>query len=297
MKNIVVGADIGGSHIKAALIDLDSRKILPGTENRGYVNSSGSAEEIIDAWSSIILESLKGFPGCKKVGMAMPGPFDYENGISYIKDLDKYEALYRLNVKLLLADKIGVCTKDILLENDAACFLRGEVFAGAATESKATLGLTLGTGFGSALSIDGTVRDAELWQRPFSDSIAEYNFATRWFVKRYREVSGESVDNVRELSLKVGSSSEAKQVFLEFSRNLAVFLRDNLHDIPLDLFIIGGNITGASEHFLDELRFRLTEIGVNLPIRISELMEDAALIGAASLWNQHLLVETTPLVP
>jgi glucokinase len=43
-----------------------------------------------------------------RIGISMPGPFDYENGICLIKGQNKYEALYGLYIKGLLADKLGI---------------------------------------------------------------------------------------------------------------------------------------------------------------------------------------------
>ncbi len=60
----------------------------------------------------------------------MPGPFDYEKGISFIKDQNKYESLYGLNVKEMMAERLGVSTDHIRLMNDAGCFLQGEVMGG-----------------------------------------------------------------------------------------------------------------------------------------------------------------------
>ena len=52
----------------------------------------------------------------------MPGPFDYEEGISYIAGNDKYEAFYGLNVKNMLADELKIKPSNILMKNDASCF-------------------------------------------------------------------------------------------------------------------------------------------------------------------------------
>lgn len=120
----------------------------------------------------------------------MPGPFDYENGISLITKLDKYEALYKLNVKELLSEKLSIPKPSILMMNDAACFLRGEVYYGAAKGHTDVIGITLGTGTGSAFHHNGITVDANLGPSPFMNSIADEYFSTRWFVKRYIEENG-----------------------------------------------------------------------------------------------------------
>ena len=60
----------------------------------------------------------------------MPGPFDYEAGICLIRDQNKYPMLYGLNVKEHAGAGLAINADDIYINNDAACFLQGEVFCG-----------------------------------------------------------------------------------------------------------------------------------------------------------------------
>src|SRR6187551_2712087 len=130
-NDIVVGIDIGGSHITAALVDLKAHAIVPGSLTRSSVDARGNAEQVIKEWTTAIVGRRTNKNGTsKKIGIAMPGPFDYEKGISLISGLDKYESLYNLNVKELLAAELGIASADIFMMNDASCFLKGEVFGG-----------------------------------------------------------------------------------------------------------------------------------------------------------------------
>jgi glucokinase len=196
---IVAGIDIGGSHITVALVDLNTRSVLPNTRIRKTIDSHASANNIIAEWSSIIKRTFKDNDCRKKIAVAMPGPFDYEAGISYIRNQNKYDSLYGLNIKSLLAESLQIDESDILLKNDAACFLQGEVFGGAAKGFKKAIGLTFGTGLGSARFINEISEDAELWQSSFLNGIAEDYLSTRWIVKRYYEMTGIQVQNVKEL--------------------------------------------------------------------------------------------------
>jgi len=99
MRNIILGADIGGSHITTALIDLNTGQLLKETLRREPVNSQGNIDEVLNSWVNSITNSFINYSGPKRIGMAMPGPFDYQKGISYIKGLQKYDSLYGLNVK------------------------------------------------------------------------------------------------------------------------------------------------------------------------------------------------------
>lgn len=287
--SFVLGIDIGGSHLTAALVNEATRKFVPDSYLRIRVNSNGSAEEILNTWASAIQDVYKKHPvKTKRIGIAMPGPFDYDNGISLITGLDKYEALYKLNIKQLLSDKLGIPTASILMMNDAACFLRGEVYYGAAKGYTDVIGITLGTGTGSAMHHNGITEDANLGPSPFMDSIADEYFSTRWFVKRYAALSGNAVKDVKALTERYANDENVKTVFSEFVKNLVVFLEGFVKTEKPQIIVMGGNIAQSSSLFLDDLVAQLASKRINVPIVNAQLGEEAAILGAASLFeNDH----------
>lgn len=288
MKNATIaGVDIGGSHITAALIDMNTKQIIGITKKRMEINSKGKAGDIFDSWSSLIKDSFKaGHCEPTEIGMAMPGPFDYINGISYIRDQDKYDALYGLNIKEQLAERLGINMNHITLANDAACFLEGEVFAGAAKGYQRVLGLTLGTGLGSAWSLGGKTWDANLWCSPFGEGLAEDYLSTRWFIKRYAELTGNEVNDVKSIVIRVDEDAEILALFNEFGSNLANFLIPHIVREQLQLVVLGGNISLAFAFFSAALKETFKEHQIKVEIRVAELGENASLLGAAS---SHML--------
>jgi len=283
----VLGIDIGGSHITTAMVDMSSRSIMEDSYTRQFINSLGSVDEILTSWCTVITATCsKAGVSLGKIGIAMPGPFNYEEGISYIINTKKYDALYGLNVKNLLAEKLNIAPANILMKNDAACFIQGEVFAGVAKGCKSAIGITLGTGLGTSVFKDGTAVDAELWCTPFLDGIAEDYISTRWFLKRYYELSGLNILNVKELAKLYTSSTTAKQVFNEFALNLTNFLQVFIDNNSPEMVVIGGNIANASTKFLPKLKKQINKPGSAVSIQIAALKENAAIIGAASCWHQ-----------
>ena len=281
---IVMGIDIGGSHITAALIDLDQKKIIEGTWARDRVNGQASTEEVIDSWTETIVKVAGAYSGkFDSFHFAMPGPFAYKKGVSLIKNQDKYRSLYGKNIKDMLAAKLNVDISSINFMNDAACFLQGEVFSGSMNGYDHAIGLTLGTGLGTAHYINGQAKDADFWKMPFMKGIAEDYLSTRWFIKRYFELSGVVIKDVRELVELHSAAPEFKEIFAEFSHNLAGFLYKFIRKkMPL-ASVIGGNIANAEQYFLDDTRRNLAELmGYSFPVRKSLLNEKATLLGAAS---------------
>lgn len=286
-ESYVAGVDIGGTHITAALVSLEEKKIANDSYVRRYVDAHGTVDEIITAWSEAIQTAIRygKFP-VQKIGIAMPGPFDYFNGVSYITGQNKFESLYCVNVKQLLAERLNTAAENILLTNDAGCFLLGEAFNGAAKEYDSAIGLTLGTGLGTARFLNGTVEDANLWCSPFKETIAEDYLSTRWFVKRCYELSGIELAGVKEILQHSMTAGCVQQLFDEFAENLALFLQPYIQEEKPGVVVLGGNIAQAHNWFLPQLEKFLTNNGVSaVRIARASLGETAPVYGAASAWS------------
>lgn len=282
--NIVAGIDIGGSHITAGLIDLQAHSVIRNSFVRRHVNSAGNAHQIIKEWTDAIA-SCKACHSdtSKRIGIAMPGPFDYEKGISFIKGLDKYESLYNLNVKELLAKELKIAENDIFMMNDASCFLKGEVFAGSARDANNVIGITLGTGLGSATFKNGIVYDGDLFYTPYKDGVTEDYLSTRWFIKRYKELTGTTAKNVKEIKERIPGDGIAGSLFIEFGKNLGEVLAVYIKKHNAQTVVIGGNIINAWELFIPETKKVVNNYALNVSLVKAALGEEAALLGAGSL--------------
>ncbi|TKC07982.1 ROK family protein [Pedobacter polaris] len=290
-KPAVLGVDIGGSHITAALVDLETGTLIQDSIKRSAVDSRGNAEEIFTAWCDVINNAFgNDLSKERRIGIAMPGPFDYENGVSLIKDQDKFNALYQLNIKQELAERLNMETAHIKFVNDAAAFMHGEIFCGAAKGYNNALGLTLGTGLGSAISINGVAKDAELWNSEFLGGIAEDYLSTRWFVKKYKDLTEKDIAGVKELAAIVNEDPYARQIFNEFGRALGHFLADFIKNTGSEVVVLGGNISQAFDLFAPNLISNLKAFHLDTDIRLTKLNEHAALIGAASRWNSKVKI-------
>jgi glucokinase len=284
--SIVIGADIGGSHITAAPVDLSSKQLITASLVRLHVNSLATAEEVIDTWAQCIKQAMQQTQ-CKKVCLAMPGPFDYAAGICFISDQNKYPLLYGLNVKELLSPVLEVAVADIHINNDAACFLQGEVFNGSLTGYQHAVSVTLGTGLGTAVYENGAAKSADLWNMPFQDSMAEDYLSTRWFVKQYAAITGQQINGVRELAGLAMANSLVKGLFNEFGKNLALFLHRFTESTGAKAVVIGGNIAQSYSLFKDALLTELGNRNTNVFITASTLGELAAVIGAGSFCSRQ----------
>lgn len=283
-NDFVLAADIGGTHITAALVDMVNRKVVLPSLTRRHVDADASAEAIISDWKDCLL-TAKSSVDVSKICLAMPGPFDYENGLSLMKDQGKFDSLYNKNLKLLLSEALETATERFFMENDAACFLQGEVFAGCAQEGyQKVIGVTLGTGLGTAVYEAGRSHSADLWCMPFGESIAEDYLSTRWFVQRYKELSGKATVGVKEIARKAETDAVTKAVFAEFGKNLAAFLQLFIEQEAAEAVVVAGNIANAYQLFQEPLEEILLQRFPSIQLKQSLLGEQSALLGAAGSW-------------
>lgn len=284
MKRFVLAADIGGTHITTAIVDLHEKKIFHETWYRATVNSGGSAEEILQSWVEAMKESQNRFTSpVEMIKMALPGPMDYKNGICLIQDQDKFQSMFAVQLKKELSQRLYFPQDQIEMFNDAACFLKGELFGGTLEHHRRVIGLTLGTGLGSAAICKGKARDAELWKMPFNGGIAEDYLSTRWFIGRFEELSNVRIRGVKDLTDYHMLSPYFSLIFSEFSFNLAKFICKFIKKAVPSAAVIGGNIALSSPYFLSQTHDYLKEmLGYGFPVYIASQGEKATLLGAGA---------------
>ncbi len=297
-KNIAVGTDIGGSHISCAAIDLIAGKVIKDTFAERPVNNQASASEIIKVWSSALAESLSKVSRekVKGIGFAMPGPFDYVKGISYIKGVAKYENLYGVNVADAVSSSLEV-PDDFLIRfmNDASSFAVGEAWVGSASKVSRSLSITLGTGFGSAFIenkipiVDGPLvpKLGCIYHLPYESGIADDYFSTRGLLGRYKNISGKELPGVKELAELSSDESVIMDLFADFGKRLGQFLAPWLKKFEAEILVIGGNISHAYNLFGSIFEKELKKENCMSHVALSDLKEDAALIGSAYLLDEE----------
>jgi len=297
-RNLAIGADIGGSHITCAAVDIISCTILRETITERQVNNKAQASEILAVWADAINKVIDQIPRerIKGIGFGMPGPFDYVKGISYIKGVAKYENLYGCDVKNAISKSINISDSlPVRFMNDVSVFAVGEALVGKAAKAIRSMSITLGTGFGSAFVknripvVDGS-EVPELgcvYHLPYKDSIADDYFSTRWFLGSYRKLTGKDMSGVKEIAEAAADDKAAMDLFTEFGNNLGSFLAPWLHRFKAEIVVVGGNISHAYALFGDIFERRLKNEGSKCKVALSELKEDAALIGAAWLLDDE----------
>jgi len=285
-----LGIDIGGSHITAAIVNINKKMIVASTKNTIYLDASQNAQDILNIWIKCIencLQNSKAFP-ILGVGISLPGPTNYEKGITELIGNDKYEKLFGVDLRNYLFGKLRKWIDDpskITFVNDANGFLLGETWSNNMDDEN-IMGITLGTGIGSGFMQQGKIiskgnnipKRGEVYNLPFKGKTGEEWISTRWFLKTYKNKIGSAVNNVKEIADQAESSVEIRQIFEDFGENLGNFLAPILKEFDANTLVLGGNITRSYTLFQSSFEKCFHE---NMPkIHFASDTEDSAILGA-----------------
>jgi len=281
----VVGAlDIGGTHVTAGRVAIDSATVDAGTRVRvAFPPAGGRAllARIVEAAAAVATPEVRHF------GVAAPGPFDYAAGICRIAH--KLPGLYGVNLRRELGTALDLTGDNaISFVNDAEAFLLGEWWAGAARDHERAVGITLGTGLGSAFLEHGRIvrsgprvpAGGELYKLAFRGAPVEEVISRGALLARYGASSEEETD-IEEIAAR-GRAGErrARLAFAELAADLAEFLVPQLDAFAPTCLVVGGSIARAWELLEPALAQRLTVFRPVVVMRAASI-DDAPLLGAA----------------
>ena len=150
-----IGIDFGGTSIKSAVVQ-EGRLLAHGEPIDTALHTT--AKSLIDEILRVIA-TLRGLhPEVAAVGVGLPGFVDSVNGI--VHELTNVAGWDEVPLRSILAERTGLPT---IIENDAKAMAYGEFSYGAAQNGRHVICITLGTGVGGGLILDGRLyRGAQL---------------------------------------------------------------------------------------------------------------------------------------
>ena len=282
----VIALDVGGTSIKSALVAPGGRVI--GDPTITPIDSSGEAENILGTFAQIISTHLGQAQTSNVIGVVLgfPGPFDYGAGICLIEGVEKYGAIYGVDMRAALRARLDLGHRPILFRNDAEAAVVGEARYGAGRDYRRLIGVTLGTGCGSAFLIDGVPVTSgpgvppNGWLYPvlFRGIRADDVFSRRGLAARLRAASITELKIMEAMGAARAGDVTARQVFEAFGADLGMFLNSFVVAFAAEAVLVLGRIASAMDLFGPPLRQALSVSA--LP---GERGLAAALLGAADL--------------
>jgi glucokinase len=157
-QRYIIGVDLGGTTIATGAMPADgSREIAmrtrPTLADRG--GADGVVDRIVAAAEEVIAATIDE-TGCTRgdflgVGIGAPGPLDRERGVVVVAPNLGW---HNFPLRDRIVDRLGL---PATLDNDANCATLGEWWCGAARGGRNVVGLTIGTGIGGGLILDGAL--------------------------------------------------------------------------------------------------------------------------------------------
>ncbi|MET8784281.1 ROK family protein [Streptomyces sp. NPDC004589] len=235
--------EIGGTHVTAALVEPRDGRVLHRT--RMPLDAHGSADDILGAVRACA--GTLAVPAGARWGVAVPGPFDYARGIALFAGVGKFDALYGVDVGAALRGGLWRHPADVVFLNDAHAFLAGEWSAGAARGHRRAVGITLGTGVGSAFLADGRICEdgpgvppggrmdlTEVGDEPLEDVVSR-----RAILLRY----GDPVLDVHNIAERArAGEGRARRVLGTAFSTLGAVLGPRLVDFGATALVVGGSM-------------------------------------------------------
>lgn len=266
--------EIGGSHVTAAVV-------APGTwdvteVDRAKLESQKAAEVVVEQ----LAETARKLPLANGLAVALPGPFDFATGVAWYRGQGKFDQLYGFNLGAALSSELGI--DRLLFMNDAEAFAVGEWTAGEVRGVERCVGVTIGTGIGTAFLADGrVVREGatvppggELYKTTYGGKPLEDSISARAILRRYAETIKTEAPGVKEIADQARTGDTAAREVLEACfTDLAAALKPWLASFGATHTVLGGSISGA---------FDLVTSALDFPASATHDTEQSALIGAAA---------------
>lgn len=310
-----IGIDLGGTNIKLGIVDEENRIIargsIPTRAERPY-------QEVIKSMADLVLETLAAkeisLEQCETLGIGSPGTVYSKGGIVVYSNNFNWK-------DVPLRDEMQRYLKlPVYINNDANCAALGEAVAGAGKGRKNVVLLTLGTGVGSGIILDGKIfegghpggaefghnvirMDGELCTCGRKGCLEAYASATALIRDTKRaaknnpdslihSICPEGLDSVNGTTAFLAAEKgdpAAKEVVENYINYLAEGIANIVNLFRPDLVLLSGGVCNQGDVLTVPINQKLKEVCFGgegafiAPVVKATLSNDAGIIGAANL--------------
>ena len=312
VRKYYVGIDLGGTFIKGGIVD-DLGNII--YEDKAPTESDKGAEQVAENIAALVKKLLAkvglGTDDVEGIGMGVPGMIDSKNGnVIYSNNL----AWKDFAIGPKVAALTGLCVK---IANDANVAALGEVKFGVAKGYENAILLTLGTGVGGGIVVDGKLVEgnksagAELGHAVIVAGGEQCTCGRKGCLEAYASATAIIRDTKRAMEANPNSKmweigaldkvtgktafdykdvdEYAKAVVDGYIANLACGITNFANIFRPEVVILGGGVCAQGDELVKPLQVQLNkelfagELGPQVPIVIAQLGNSAGLLGGAAL--------------
>ena len=313
MNKVVVGVDIGGTNLRAASIDrtgkILSRKSRSSDAKKGI-------EYVMKNLISLLTEIIA-YERVSSIGIGIPGIIDIDKGI--LTQAPNISEVKNYPFKEKLIHQLG-SDIDVTIENDAHCAALGEWWLGAGKEVNSLIILTLGTGLGGGIILNGRLwrgangmageighmtidpdgprcncgnfgclesfASAEAIRRMVREALRNKNLDTI-LRNQIENVTIHDIPETVSRAARIGDKF-ALEIWASIGKVLGIAIANLTNLLNVEVIIIGGGLSNSWELFIPSTMIEAKKRGLSAPmenaeIKKCELGDDAGLLGAGYL--------------
>ncbi|PIQ90657.1 MAG: hypothetical protein COV71_03320 [Candidatus Omnitrophica bacterium CG11_big_fil_rev_8_21_14_0_20_41_12] len=306
VKKFIIGIDLGGTNLKCALLDTNLKiRAKNSFSTRSFNNKPKLIVGIVGIINSFIFNHGLARSSILGVGLGLPGPIDTFGGIVHF--FPNIKGWNNVGFKKILEKKLKL---PIVIDNDANLMTLAEHRCGAAAGYKNALCLTLGTGVGGGLIINGVLfRGAdnaagEIGHLPLNENgppcgcgsraCLESYIGNNTIIKEASKLFGRQI-SLEEVSRLAGhNNAKAIKFWSKVGQRLGLALSGAVNLLNLDVVVIGGGVAGAGNILFKSVKQAIWQRAMSVQAKRVKIFKaklgvDAGLIGAGYLVKERLL--------
>ncbi len=272
-----IGVDLGATNIRGAVV---SGNTLANTVSV-RVHNNGTVEDVLGDIYQVIDALMD--EDVAAIGIGVPSVVDVAEGIVY--DVQHIPSWVKVPLKQLLEARYR---KPVFINNDANCFALGEYYFGKGRDTDSMIGMTLGTGLGSGIIINGKLfagyncGAGEFGMLPYKDQVLEYYASGSFFKNVYQ------LDGVQVFKAAQQGDARALELYAELGTHFGQAIKMVMYGYDPQLIVLGGSVAQAYPLFAGtmwrEIRtFAYAKSAERIQIAVSDL-QNSGLLGAAALY-------------
>lgn len=304
-KKYIIAIDVGGTNLKVALLDqaynIKDKEVL---STRSFMEKDDLILGIVYSVNRFIKYNNLGKLQISGVGLGLPGPVDAKGGIVHF--FPNIPGWREVKLRDILKRELGL---PVFIDNDAKLMTLAEYKLGAAKGFSNVICMTLGTGIGGGIIINGKLyrgfnnAAGEVGHLPINEKGAYCNCGSAGCLEAYvgnrRIINHAKKVFKRKITLEELSSLAAKNnrlaigVWRKAGEHLGFALSGVVNLLNLDAIVLGGGVANAGAPLFDSIKetLRLQAMSVqakHVKILKAKLGNEAGLIGAAIMVREDV---------
>ncbi len=277
MDKRVIGIDLGATNIRGAVVGEDYMSDIISRR----IQTKGTEEQVLQDVYSLIDSLIS--DEVKAIGIGVPSVVDVEKGIVY--DVVHIPSWKEVHLKELLEKRYNI---PVFVNNDANCFALGEYYFGKSKGKPNMIGLTIGTGLGAGVIINGHLyagKNCGAGEFGMVDYLEQnYEFyASGSFFKNVYGLNGEEVFKKAQ-----SGDKESLKLYEELGMHLGNAVKLIMYTYDTELIILGGSVQLAFEFFEKSMWERIKTFAFPKSIEKLEVktsvLQNSGILGAAALY-------------